>query len=164
MRSAPVSQKGFGYYWSASSKDHALALPSDDLIPLPDLDAPEGVTSIGRTIVVKGEVRSAEHLIIEGCIDGHVLAPKHGVAVGRHGRVTKEILARTITVLGTVRGKLTATERVEILASGRVEGRIVAATVIIDEGAYFTGIVDPTLADTALAVSRHRLKQRDQER
>jgi len=151
--------KSFGYHWSVIFKDHTLAQPSDDL--LPDLDVPESVTTIGRTIVVKGEIRSDEHLIIEGRVDGHVLAPKHGVAVGRHGRVTKEILARTITVLGSVQGRLTATDRVELLASGRVEGRIVTATVILDEGAYFKGTIDPTLTDAALAVSRHRLRQRD---
>ena len=150
----------FSYHWPGTSGDHTLALPTDDLIPHPDPHVPESVTTIGRTIVVRGDIRSDEHLIIEGRIDGHVLAPKHGVAVGRYGRVAKEILARTITVLGTVQGRLTATERVELLASGRVEGRIVAETVIIDEGAFFNGRIDPTLADTALAVGRHRLTAR----
>ena len=145
-------------------KDRTLTLPSDDLIPLPDLDVPEGVTSIGRTIVVKGELRADEHLIIEGRVEGQVLAPKHGVAIGRHGRVAKEVVARTITVTGRAGGRLTATERLELLDSARVEGRLVAPTVIIDEGAYFTGTVDPTLSDMALAVTRHRLKQRDKER
>ena len=156
-------ERGSAIIGLTAVEDYTLALRSDDLIPLPDMDVPEGVTSIGRTIVVKGEIRSEEHLIIEGRIDGHVLAPKHGVAIGRHGQVTKEILARTITVLGNARGKLTATERVELLESGQVEGRIVASTVIIDEGAYFRGSVDPTITDTALAVSRHRLKQRDEQ-
>ena len=136
-----------------------MPIASEDLIPVPDLDVPEGVTSVGRTLVVKGEIRSDEHLIIEGRVEGRVMAPDHGVAVGRHGTVSSEIIARTITVLGTVNGKLTATDRIELMPSGKVEGRIVTSTLIIDEGAFFKGIVDPTLADTVLAVSRHRLKQ-----
>ena len=163
MSTSFEDEVGFSYHWSDTSGDHTLALPTDDLVPHADPHVPESVTTIGRTIVVRGDVRSDEHLIIDGRIDGHVLAPKHGVAVGRYGRVAKEVVARTITVLGTVQGRLTATERVELLASGRVEGRIVAETVIIDEGALFNGRIDPTLADTALAVSRHRLRQRDQE-
>ena len=139
-------------------QERALAILSDDLIPLPDLDVPDGVTSLGRTIVVMGEVRSSEHLIIEGRVEGRILAPDHGVAIGRHGSVNSEVMARTITVLGTVSGKLTATDRVELLPSGKVEGRIVTPTLIIDEGAYFKGVVDPSLVNTVLAVSRHRFK------
>ena len=136
-----------------------MPIASEDLIPVPDLDVPEGVTSVGRTLVVRGEIRSDEHLIIEGRVEGRIMAPEHGVAVGRHGTVSSEIIARTITVLGTVTGKLTATERIELMPSGKVEGRLVTSTLIIDEGAFFKGVVDPTLADTVLAVSRHRLKQ-----
>jgi cytoskeletal protein CcmA (bactofilin family) len=140
-----------------------VPIASEDLIPVPDLDVPEGVTSVGRTLVVRGEIRSDEHLIIEGRVEGRILAPDHGVAIGRHGNVSSEIMARTITVLGTVNGKLTATERIELMPSGRVEGRLVTSTLIIDEGAFFKGTVDPTLADTVLAVGRHRLKQNSED-
>ena len=108
---------------------------------------------------MRGEVYSSEHLIIEGRVDGRVLVPDHGLAIGKYGNVSSEVIARTVTVLGTVRGKLTATERVELLPSGQVEGRIVTASLIMDEGSYFKGVVDPTLRETVLAVSRHRLKQ-----
>ena len=140
-----------------------MPIASEDLIPVPDLDVPEGVTSVGRTLVVRGEIRSDEHLIIEGRVEGRIMAPEHGVAIGRHGTVNSEILARTITVLGTVNGKLTATERVELMPSGKVEGRIVTPTLIIDEGAFFKGTVDPALAATVLAVSRHRLKRNSED-
>lgn len=141
-----------------------MAFSADELVPLPDLDVPEGVTSIGRTIVIKGDVQADEHLIVEGQVEGRLMVPEHGLAIGKHGRVSPEMLARTITVLGQADGKLTATERVELLKSGRVSGRIVTASLIIDEGAVFNGVVDPTLADTVMAVSRHRLKrQRDED-
>ena len=141
-----------------------MAFSADELVPLPDLDVPEGVTSIGRTIVIKGDVQADEHLIVEGQVEGRLMVPEHGLAIGKHGRVSSEMLARTITVLGQADGKLTATERVELLKSGRVSGRIVTASLIIAEGAVFNGVVDPTLADTVMAVSRHRLKrQRDED-
>ena len=127
--------------------------------PFQELDAPEGMTSIGRTILIKGEVRSNEHLIIEGRIEGRVMLPEHGLAIGKHGNVSSEIIARTITVLGTVRGRITGTDRVELLPTGKAEGRIVTGSLIIDEGAFFKGTVDPKLKETVLAVSRHRLKQ-----
>ena len=139
--------------------DPDLAQAITDLVPLPDLDVPDGITSIGRTIVVKGEVRSGEHLIIEGRVEGQVAVPEHGLAVGRHGVVGPEVFARTITIRGTATGNLTAIERLEILETGNVEGRLVAPRIAIDEGATFNGVVDPKLADAAIAVGRHRLAQ-----
>ena len=139
--------------------DPDLAQAISDLVPLPDLDVPDGITSIGRTIVVKGEVRASEHLIIEGRVEGQVAVPDHGVAVGRHGVVGPKVFARTITIRGTATGNLTAIETLEILDTGNVEGRLVARRIAIDEGAMFNGVVDPKLADVAIAVGRHRFTQ-----
>ncbi len=140
--------------------DQTRATLADDVALHPELDAPDGITAIGRTILVKGDLCAAEHLIIEGRVEGHVSVPDHGVAVGQQGTVDADVFARTITVRGSVTGNLTATERVEILATGRVDGRLVAPTIAIDEGAYFKGSVDPKKIDAAIAVGRHRLKQR----
>ena len=139
--------------------DPDLALAIADLVPLSDLDVPDGITSIGRTILIKGEIRSGEHLIIEGRVEGQVAVPDHGVAVGRHGVVGPEVFARTITVRGTATGNLTAIETLEILETGNVEGRLVARRIAIDEGATFNGVVDPKLADVAIAVGSYRLTQ-----
>ena len=84
------------------------------------------------------------------------MVPDHGLAIGKYGNVSSDVMARTVTVLGTVKGKLSATERVELLPSGKVEGRIVTASLIMDEGCYFKGVVDPTLRDTVLAVTSTR--------
>lgn len=131
----------------------------DELVPLPDLDVPEGVTSLGRTIVVKGELVAREHLIIEGRFEGRLSVPDHDLAIGRHAVVTAEIFAGSVTVLGTAKGQLTATEAVELRPTASVEGEIVSARLAIDEGAYFRGRVDPKRADAAVAVARHRIKQ-----
>ncbi len=133
---------------------------SIDLISLPEIDVPEGITSLGQTIAVKGELSAAEHIIIEGRFEGQLDVPDHGVAVGRLAIVKAEVLARTITVLGRAKGNLTAAEKVEIRNGGSVEGRIVAPKVAIEEGAYFKGSVDPKRIDAAMAVGRHRLKQK----
>ncbi len=133
----------------------------DELITLPGANSADGRTVLGSTLVIKGEIRSGEHLIIDGTVDGHVIVPKHGVAVGKSGSVGDEIVARTITVLGNATGKLIGTERVELLESSRTNGLIVTAAVTIADGAHFNGSVDPKLTDAALAVSDHRRKQRD---
>ena len=142
-----------------NSVGHELSTPPDNQTPAHARHVPSGVTALGPTLVVKGEIRAAEHLIIEGRVDGRVSVPDHGVAIGLHATVGSEVLARTITVRGTVIGNLTAVDSVEILATGRVEGRVVAPRLTIDDGAYFKGVVDPRLAQTAIAVGRHRFNQ-----
>jgi len=138
-----------------------MTQPSDEntLAVLPDIDAPQGVTLIGPTFVVKGELTAAEHLIIEGQFEGQLVIPDHGLAVGKRGKVSAGVIAKTITVLGQAKGKLTAADKVELRSSATVEGCLVAETVVIEEGAYFKGTVIQKRTEAAIAVGRHRLKQ-----
>jgi cytoskeletal protein CcmA (bactofilin family) len=137
----------------------AKSADEDALVPLPELDIPEGVTSLGRTIAVTGVLHAAEHLIIEGKFKGELTILDHGLAVGKHATVDAQVMARTISVRGRTTGTLTASEKVEIHLGGNVEGRIVTTRLAIEEGALFNGSVDPKRTEAALAVHRHRLKQ-----
>ena len=127
---------------------------------LPDFDLPEGVSSLAQGFVVTGEIRAAEHLIIEGGFDGKVFVPDHEVAIGRRGTLNGEVLASTITVLGRATGRLVA-DRVEIAGGAEVEAEIVAERLVIADGAFFQGIVDPTRTDAAFAVFRHERSKRE---
>ena len=137
---------------------------NDELLTLPSINVPEGLTSLGRTLVIKGELTAEENLIIEGRVEGHIAVPGHRVAVGQHATVSANIVAKTVTVLGRANGILTASEKVELRESASVTGRIVATTVAISEGAFFDGSVDPTRAEAAIAVSKQRLKKRNAAR
>ena len=132
---------------------------ADSLGSLPEFDLPEGVSSLAQGLAVAGELRAAEHLIIEGSFDGQVYVPDHDVAIGRRGRVSGEILATNITVLGRASGRLVA-DRVEIADGATVEGEIVAERLVITDGALFQGVVDPSRADAAFAVIRHERSRR----
>jgi len=135
----------------------------DTIVALPDIDVPQRVTLIGPTLVVKGELTAAEHLIIEGQFEGQLAIPDHGLAVGKRGKISAGVIARTITVLGQAKGKLTAADKIELRASAAVEGCLISETVVIEEGAYFKGTVVPKRTEAAIAVGRHRLKQQSSE-
>ena len=144
------------------SSDEALVgdlLAADPSLRL-QLDAPGGITTIGRDVSVTGELKATAHLVIEGRVEGTVSAPDHSVAVAEHGRLESDVFARSITVRGKVKGNLTATECLKILPHGRVAGHLAARRLAIDEGAIFNGSVDTHLSDAAIAVKRHRLKGR----
>ncbi len=127
--------------------------PRQERVPLSSAK----VTAVGPSLVVKGHITAAEHLIIEGEVEGTIVLPDQGVAISGSGQVRGEVCARTITVLGRVDGSLTASALIELRASAIVTGRLAAPLLSIEEGARFHGRVDPARADAALAVARHRL-------
>jgi cytoskeletal protein CcmA (bactofilin family) len=98
--------------------------------------------SIGKSIVIKGEVSGSEDLTIEGHVEGKIELRDHVLSIGASGRVQAHIVAKAIVVDGQVTGNLTAAEKVEIRENGSVEGDIVAPRVAIADGAKFRGSVD----------------------
>lgn len=129
--------------------------------PAPDRSSPQtpsskDVTAIGASIRVTGVITASEHLIIEGEVEGEIVLPDHGVAINGSGSVRGEICARTITVLGRMDGRLTASALIELRPTAVVTGRLSSPRLSIEEGARFQGTADPTKADAAIAVARHR--------
>ncbi|MEE3202861.1 MAG: polymer-forming cytoskeletal protein [Acidobacteriota bacterium] len=131
----------------------------EDLLPLPTLNIPQGVTSLGRTLIIKGELTAEENLIIEGTVEGNISVPEHAVAVGRTARVSADIMAKTVTILGEASGRFTASEKIELRQTARVVGGIIATRVEMIEGAIFEGSIDPSKTETAVAVGKHRFKE-----
>jgi hypothetical protein len=71
--------------------------------PVPAQSAGEQAT-IGKSLVVKGEVTGSESLYVDGKVEGAINLPGNRVTVGRNGQVAANITAREIVVLGKVRG------------------------------------------------------------
>ena len=131
----------------------------DDLLPLPILRIPQGVTSLGRTLVIKGELSADEHLIIEGKVEGNISAPDHAVAFGHNADISADVMAKTLTILGKASGRFTTSEKIELRQTARVVGTIISTSVEIIEGAVFQGTIDPSKTEAAVAVGKHRFKE-----
>src|SRR5262249_9111682 len=102
----------------------------------------EDRASIGKSIVVKGELSGGEDLTIEGTVEGKIELRDHVLTVGENGQIKAEVSAKSIVVFGQVVGNLTATEKVDIKDKGSVEGDITAPRVAIADGSNFKGSVD----------------------
>src|SRR5437868_3932115 len=98
--------------------------------------------TIGKSLVIKGEVTGSESLYIDGRVEGSINLAGNRVTVGRNGVVAANITAREIVVLGKVRGNLTASDRVDIRSDGSLTGDVVAARISIEDGAFFKGGID----------------------
>ena len=90
---------------------------------------------IGKSIVVKGELRGSEDLTIVGQVEGKIALKQHVLTIGAHGRIRAQVFAKAVIVLGEVIGNIEATEKVAIRHEGAVEGDIKAPRVAIAEGA-----------------------------
>jgi cytoskeletal protein CcmA (bactofilin family) len=98
--------------------------------------------TLGKSLVIKGEVTGSESLYIDGRVEGSINLPGNRVTVGRNGVVAANISAREIVVLGKVRGNMTASDRVDIRGEGSLTGDVVCQRISIEDGAYFKGGID----------------------
>lgn len=115
--------------------------PSTPVRPVATASTADQAT-IGKSLVIKGEVTGSESLYIDGRVEGSINLAGNRVTVGRNGVVSANINAREIVVLGKVRGNLTASDRVDIRSDGSLTGDVVAARISIEDGAFFKGGID----------------------
>jgi cytoskeletal protein CcmA (bactofilin family) len=142
---------------STMMKSSQVEIPDYDHVPepshatlglVPNEQASHGAVSsinqatIGKGLVVHGEITGAESLFVDGKVEGSISLPGSRVTVGRNGNVEASISAREIVVMGKIRGNVTASDRVDIRAEGGVIGDVIAARVSIEDGAFFKGGID----------------------
>ncbi len=104
--------------------------------------APSEQATIGKSLVVKGEVTGSESLYIDGKVEGAINLPGNRVTVGRNGQVSANISAREVVVLGKVKGNINASDRVDIRSEGALTGDVIAQRISIEDGAFFKGGID----------------------
>ena len=104
--------------------------------------APSEQATIGKSLIIKGELSGSESLYIDGKVEGSITLDGNRVTIGRNGQVHANIQAREVVVLGKVKGNVTATDRVDIRAEGSLSGDVTAARISIEDGAFFKGGID----------------------
>lgn len=100
------------------------------------------MANIGKSITIRGDLSGNEDLVIEGTVDGKVELPDNQLTVGADGAVRAEISAKSVVVVGKVTGNIRGSERIEIQATGSVEGDVSAPRLIVAEGAVLNGAIE----------------------
>lgn len=98
-------------------------------------------TVIGSGITIEGEVTSDDAVVVGGVVRGK-LQVDGPVTVEAQGVVEADIGAQSVSIGGAVTGNVTAHDRVDLLAGGRLVGDVKAARLTIADGASFKGNVD----------------------
>jgi len=127
---------------SSSTPSVLSAEPTSSLAPRNAVLKTAEQVTIGKSLVVKGEITGSESIYIDGRVEGCISLAGNRITVGCNGVVAANINASEIVVLGKVRGNLVASDRVDIRGTGSLIGDVVAQRISIEDGAFFKGSID----------------------
>jgi cytoskeletal protein CcmA (bactofilin family) len=146
--------------WKSSRKEDEVTIPTNEpnttsYAPSPGSSAPlrsaepvrdsartSEIATIGKSVVVKGELSGSEDLVVDGEVEGSIALRGQSLTVGPNGRVRANIEARNVILHGRVDGDIHASDRVELRKSASLLGDITTARISIEDGAFFKGTID----------------------
>jgi cytoskeletal protein CcmA (bactofilin family) len=95
-------------------------------------------TTLGRETDFNGVMRFKDSLKIDGAFSGEIVSTGF-LYVEQGASITANIRVGSVVVGGTVKGNIEATEKLEMLATGKVFGNIRTAKLKIADGVVFEG-------------------------
>ena len=117
------------------------------------------MTTIGRSIVITGELASEEDILLEGRVRGQVIVRNALLTLGEQARVEADIRGAKVLVKGAVQGSIAATARIELSPTASVSGSLSANQVVIADGATFNGRVDMDQRTIAAKIAQYKATQ-----
>ena len=128
----------------------STAIKSDSATPIaagPQVRSPEDKlqeryskirSALGPGTVIQGRLSFDSVVRIDGKLSGDVFSSKP-LIVGQTGQVDAQIEVASLIVLGQVKGKVKAQDRIEVWEGGRLEADVTTPIIQIEEGAIFSG-------------------------
>ena len=98
-----------------------------------------GVTRLGSTIVLAGEVEAHEDVLVEGRVQGKVTLPSGTLTVAKGARVEADVRVRALVLHGELKGTVRAAEKVVISETAEMNGDVITPRITIANGARFSG-------------------------
>jgi cytoskeletal protein CcmA (bactofilin family) len=121
------------------------------------------MTTIGKTVTVKGEISGDEALTIEGRVEGKITL-QNSIYVKDTGVVNADVVSKSITIEGSVSGNIVASEKVEILPDGVMVGDIKAPRVVLNDGALLKGQIEMDISDEKIRAKRDAIDNQPAKR
>ncbi len=95
-------------------------------------------TIIGNNIAIEGEITGSDSLTIFGVVRGRIHV-KESVIISPSARVEADVESASVEVAGHVHGNISAAEKVELKAGGKLVGDVKAPRMLVADGASFKG-------------------------
>jgi len=103
---------------------------------------PTEQATLGRSLLIKGEVIGSEPLYIDGRVEGSIHLAGYRLTIGHNGSVVANVEADEMVIMGSVKGNVQCTERLDIRNEGSLVGDVVSQRISIEEGAVLRGNVE----------------------
>lgn len=116
--------------------------PTNSYVPVKTAAPTMDQATIGKTLVIKGEVSGSEALFIDGRVEGSVSFPDSRVTIGRNGSVAASVHAKELVIMGKVEGNVECSDRLDIRSEGSLTGDVVTHRISVEEGAMLKGGVE----------------------
>lgn len=94
--------------------------------------------SLVKGTSIEGKVKSDTDIRIDGELLGD-LSCGAKVVLGKDGIVHGNIVCRKAVILGLVKGNIQVLERLDLASTANIEGHIITAKLVIEDGAVFNG-------------------------
>jgi len=107
-----------------------------------------GQARIGKTVVIRGELKGSEDLVVDGQLEGTVNLSEGRLTIGPSAQVAADLTAKDVLIMGKLQGNIVASGRVELRAGSVVEGDVRALRLAVEDNAVFRGKVDLTQGAT----------------
>lgn len=117
-------------------------------VPAKTANPPLEQATIGRSLVIKGEISGSESLYVDGKIEGTINLNDNRVTIGRNGSVTANITAREVVIMGKVHGNIQCTDRLDIRSEGSLTGDVITQRISVEDGAVLKGSVQVKAAES----------------
>lgn len=115
--------------------------------PAKTVTSPVEQATIGRSLVIKGEISGSESLYIDGRIEGSVNLTDNRITIGRNGSVAANISAREVVIMGKVQGNIQCSDRLDVRSEGALTGDVITPRISVEDGAMIKGSVQVRAAD-----------------
>jgi cytoskeletal protein CcmA (bactofilin family) len=128
--------------------------------------APEGDSDtfsvIDRNSIFDGTFHTSRDLRVEGEVKGTIDC-KGTLFVASGATVGARVEADNVTVAGDLNGEVRCRGRLQIMPSGKLRGKVVTQTLVINEGAFYEGQLEMAPGERRAAVAPARPVQQQQE-
>ena len=107
-------------------------------------------TLIGEGTVIRGELRFADGLRIDGEVEGDVVAAGEGysiLVISEKARVTGKVIAGHVIVNGTVIGPIQSNDLLELQPKAQITGDVRYEVLEMHQGASIDGELRPLKAE-----------------
>lgn len=124
------------------TSESAKAESTAETLPGEESESGRQLSTLGETLVFKGQLNAAEDLLIQGKVEGSIMHSGSNLTIGAHGNVKADIEAQRVIVQGTMQGDIRASEAIVVEPSAKVKGNMYAPRIALKEGARFKGTID----------------------